>query len=421
MSYFTIRGGTPLEGTVSLQCAKNSVLPILAATLLHRGTSRIVCCPRLRDVDTASQILRHLGCRVAWDGPDLVVDAACLTSCCIPQQLMCRCRASALFLGALLGRCGEAEACFPGGCALGPRPIDLHLSVLRALGGHITEDGTALRCRAAALHGCRIRLPFPSVGATENAVLAAAAAEGTTVIEGAAQEPEIADLQSFLQKMGVHITGGGSTVITVEGSGALRDCAHRCIGDRIVAATYLCAAAACGGTVHLQYVQHRHLRSVLTALEHAGCGIVREDDGITLSSQGILRAIPAICTAPYPAFPTDAQPLLMAALLRAEGCSEFTETVFDDRFRHVPLLRRMGADIRLTGRTAAVYGVTALHGADVCATDLRCGAALAVAALQCDGISHIHGTHHILRGYEDLAGDLRSLGADITMHRTHHS
>ena len=414
MSHITICGTAPLRGEISLQRAKNSVLPVLAATLLHRGQSCIRDCPVLSDVEAAIDILRHLGCPVAWQGRDLLVDASSLTGCTIPPALMHRCRASVLFLGALLGRCGEAELSFPGGCFLGPRPIDMHLSALQALGTEITVRGERLRCCAPHLCGREIRLPFPSVGATENAMLAAAAAEGVTVISNAAREPEIADLQTFLQKMGVHIHGAGTSTVAIRGSQQLRDAHHRCIGDRIVAATYLCATAATGGQITVKDADYRHLSPVLTALQQAGCTVRSTADTITLSSNGgHLRAVDTVRTAPYPGFPTDAQPLLMAALLRARGETTFIETMFENRYRHVPQLRKMGADICLADRCAAVCGVERLCGAQVSAPDLRGGAALMIAALSAEGTTQIHDIHHILRGYEDVTDNFRALGAQI--------
>lgn len=413
MGHITIHGTTPLRGEITVQTAKNSVLPMLAATLLHSGCSCIRNCPQLSDVAAAAAILQHLGCTVRWDGPHLTVDAATVNTCSIPPALMCRCRASVLFLGALLGRCGEAEMSFPGGCALGPRPIDLHLLALRRLGAEIREEGCTLRARAGQLRGGRICLPFPSVGATENAMLAATAAEGVTVIEGAAREPEIVDLQAFLRCLGGEIRGAGTSCITVQGRRCLHDGAHHPIPDRIAAATYLCAAASAGGSITLLRCNYRHLTPVLTALGDAGCAIRCCDESVSLRAPDTLRAPPAVVTQPYPGFPTDAQPLLMAALLRAEGCTFLTERLFDNRFGHVPQLRKLGAQICLTGRSAAVIGVESLHGAVMEAADLRCGAALAVAALGAEGRSEIHNLHHILRGYEDLSGDLAALGAQI--------
>ena len=369
----------------------------------------------MSDVEAAAEILRHLGCRVYREGGDLVVDADGVARCDIPQQLMRLMRSSVVFLGAILARCGEAELSYPGGCELGARPIDLHLSSLRALGADIEETGGTLRCCAKKLRGCEILLPFPSVGATENAMLAATAAEGITIISNAAREPEIVDLQCFLQKMGACVHGAGTSTITICGGAALHECTHRCIGDRIVASTYLCAAAGCGGDITLRNIDYRHLAPVTTALHQSGCCLHCTDDTITLSSTPRLRSLPPVRTYPYPGFPTDAQPPLMAALLRAKGATMFVENIFENRYRHAAELTRMGADIRLEGRVAMVCGVEKLHGAVVHATDLRGGAALIIAALQAEGETRIEEIHHILRGYEDIAGDLRALGADIAL------
>lgn len=413
MSHITICGTSPLRGEILLQRAKNSVLPILAATLLHKGQSRIQDCPRLSDVEAAAEILRHLGSKVEWQGRDLLVDATALTRCTVPSALMRRCRASVLFLGALLGRCGEAELAFPGGCCLGPRPIDMHLAALQRLGAEIDLCGERLCCRAPRLCGREISLPFPSVGATENAMLAATAAEGVTVISNAAREPEIVDLQNFLQTLGAHIHGAGSSTIAIRGKQPLHDAAHRCIGDRIVAATYLCAAAATGGQITVKDADYRHLCPVLTVLQRSGCAVRSTAQSITLSSEGHLSAVDTVRTAPYPGFPTDAQPLLMAALLRAKGETTLIETMFENRYRHVPQLRKMGAEIGLAECRATIRGVERLHGAQVSAPDLRGGAALMIAAVSAEGETEIHDIHHILRGYEDVVGNFSALGAQI--------
>ena len=414
MSYLMIGGGRPLHGRIAVQCAKNSVLPVLAAALLAGDACRIAACPRLSDVETAVEILRHLGCTAQWDGGDLLVDTTHISRCDIPEELMRKMRSSVIFLGAILSRCGQAELSYPGGCELGPRPIDLHLTALRTLGAEINEIGGSLLCRANRLRGADIVLTLPSVGATENAILAACGAEGTTVIANAAREPEIADLQDFLQKLGVEIHGAGTSAITVQGKGTLHGCTHRCIGDRIAASTYLCAAAAAGGQVTLSGIDYRHLATVTTALHQAGCRLQCDDDTITLESSGRLRSIAPVHTSPYPGFPTDAQPLLMAALLRSEGATMFVENMFESRYRHVPELLRMGAEIRLEGRVAVVCGVTDLHGAAVRSADLRGGAALVIAGLQAQGVTQIHNMHHIQRGYQDIAGDLAALGAEVS-------
>ena len=386
MGPITIEGGHRLSGEVAVQGAKNSVLPILAATLLCGGACRIQRCPRLSDVDAAADILRYLGCRVDREDGDLLVDSSVLTRCDIPQTLMRRMRSSVIFLGAILARCGWAELSYPGGCELGPRPIDLHLAALRTLGASIEESGGKLYCQGRHLTGGQIVLAIPSVGATENAMLAACGAE---------------------------VRGAGGSVITVEGRRPLHGCSHRVIGDRIAAATYLCAAAACGGDVLLRQADCRHLSTVTTALQQAGCRLDCGEEDIRLRSEGRLQAVTPVRTAPYPGFPTDCQAILMAALLRSRGTTVFVENIFESRYRHVAELQRMGADIRVEGRVAVVCGVERLHGADVFAADLRGGAALVIAALQAEGLSAIHRTHHIQRGYADLAGDLAGLGARI--------
>lgn len=413
MSAIIIRGGRPLSGSLTVQGAKNSVLPILAATLLSGEVCRIRHCPRLRDVETAMEILRHLGCRADWQGRDLLVDAADLTRWDVPDHLMSRMRSSVVFLGAILARCGQAEMTYPGGCELGARPIDLHLAALRSMGAAIQETGGRLACRRERLTGTEIVLSLPSVGATENAMLAACGAEGTTVIANAAREPEIVDLQTFLQKMGAHVQGAGSSTVVVEGGAPLHGCVHTVVADRIVAATYLAAAAGTGGDIRLEGVDYRHLSAVATMLRQAGCRLTCGETSIRLQAPRRLQSAGPIRTAPYPGFPTDAQAVLMASLLRSEGATVFVENIFDSRYRHVPEMVRMGADIRLEGRVAVVCGVDRLHGAAVRARELRGGAALVLAGLQAEGETAVTGVEHIQRGYEDLTGELAQLGADI--------
>lgn len=413
MSCYHIRGGRPLEGRLTVQGAKNSALPILAATLLAPGESVVENCPHLSDVDAALAILKGLGCRVWRRGDTVGVDASVLAGAEISRELMEEMRSSVVFLGAMLARMGRAALTYPGGCELGPRPIDLHLAALRTLGADIREENGLLRCTGRHMAGGEISLTIPSVGATENAMLAAVCAAGTTTITNAAREPEIVDLQGFLRAIGAKVQGAGSSVITVEGGVPLHGGSYAVMGDRIVAATYLAAAASAGGTVEVTGVDYRHLSTVSAVLREAGCDVQSGAESIRLRRDGPLQGVRPVRTAPYPGFPTDAQAPLMAALTRGKGCTVFVENIFESRYRHVDELSRMGADIRVEGRVAVVYGVPRLHGAQVRATDLRGGAALAVAALGAEGRSELAGVHHIDRGYQSLEGDLRRLGAEI--------
>ena len=413
MSQLLVRGGGRLKGEVAIQGAKNSVLPILAATLLTADEVELRGCPRLRDVDASVRILRSLGCKARWEGGNLLVNTGGLNAWGISDILMREMRSSAIFLGAILARCGQAELSYPGGCELGPRPIDLHLSGLRALGAEINDAGGVLHCKAPELKGREVVLSLPSVGATENLMLAACGGSGTTTIANAAREPEIVDLQNFLRACGAKVDGAGSSTVTVEGKRPLHGCTYPVMPDRIAAATYLCAAASAGGEIFLRGAREEHLATVTAVLREAGCSILADGAGIACTCQGGLQAVHPVRTAPYPGFPTDAQAVLMAALLRSRGATVFEENIFENRYRHVDELTRMGANVRVSGRVAVVTGVENLHGAPVYCTDLRGGAALCVAALAAEGETRVCETSHIDRGYEDLARDLRALGADI--------
>ena len=408
MNQLVISGGKRLEGSMEVHGAKNSVLPILAAAVLSGSVSIIHNCPRLTDVEATLEILRHLGCRVQREGHTVIVDSSTLDRCDIPEGLMREMRSSVIFMGALLARTGEARVCMPGGCELGPRPIDLHLSALRRLGAEIREMGGSLRCRGRGLHGGEIALTIPSVGATENAMLAACGAEGLTVIYNAAREPEIWDLQQFL-----NASGAGSSTVVIQGGRALHTGEHRVISDRICAATYLSAAACAGGEVELTGVPREQLLPVTEVFVQAGCRVRTEAERVWLRSEGALKSVSPVRTAPYPGFPTDAQPPVLAALCRAKGSSVFVETMFENRYRYTMELARMGAQIRVEGRVAVVTGVPCLSAAAVEAPDLRGGAALTVAALAAQGESRITGLRHIDRGYEDIAARLRELGAEV--------
>ena len=414
MSVMYIEGGVPLEGAWRVQGAKNSVLPILAGCLLTKEPVTISNCPRLSDVDAAVDILHHLGATCVWEGETLVVDAAGANHTCIDQGRMRAMRSSIMFLGPLVARMGKAKVSYPGGCELGPRPIDLHLEALTALGCQVHEGQGEILCQGRPRGGV-IHLRFPSVGATENAMLCGVGAEGDTTILNAAREPEIVQLQQFLNTLGAKVTGAGGSVITIRGGCTLHGGQVSIIGDRIVAATLLAGVAAAGGEVQVDGVDWRHLSTVLQLLEQAGCQVRSGVDHIWLRRDrgAPLRAVPSIATAPYPGFPTDAQAPIMAVFATARGTTFFRETMFSNRFGHVAGLHKMGADITIHGTTAWVRGVRRLHGASVTATDLRGGGALAVAALAAEGQTVLDGLEHIDRGYEELEKMFGHLGAKM--------
>lgn len=413
MSIWTVRGKTPLEGSVTVQGAKNAVLPILAACILTGCETELTNCPQLRDVEASLNILRHLGCAVDRCGDVIHIDSTHITSCSIPHDLMRAMRSSVIFLGAIAARCGEAWLSMPGGCELGPRPIDLHLGAMRALGAEVSELGGDIVCYAGRLKGAAVELTMPSVGATENAMIAACAAEGETRILGAACEPEIVALQGFLRALGADMTGAGTPEIVIRGFTPRKKVGWRVMPDRIVASTLLCACAGAGGDVELRGVEPRDLGCVTDSLAAMGCEIRQTGRSVRLRSDGELRAAPIIQTRPYPGFPTDAQPLMMAAALKARGSTVFVENIFPNRYRQAAELCRLGADIRVQGRIATVTGVPALHGAAMRSEDLRGGAALVIAALGAEGESAIVDPGHIERGYDGLDAALRSLGADV--------
>ena len=415
MSYFQITGGFPLEGVCPVHGAKNSVLPILAACLLTEKEVTLRHCPDLTDVSAALDILVHLGRRVQREGGDVTISGSPVVSGSIPEPLMRAMRSSIIFLGPLLATVGEAHLTMPGGCEIGTRPIDLHLAAMRTLGAEVTEDIHGLHCTATKLEGRDIFLSLPSVGATENAILCACGAKGITTIHNAAREPEIITLQEFLNLLGARIQGGGSSVITVSGGRSLGGGEFTIPGDRIVAATLLSATACAGGDVTVSGVDYRQLSPVTAILAEAGCKITSEPFSVRLrrNRSRPLNAVSAVRTAPYPGFPTDAQPPVMAALAASEGTTLFVENLFENRYRHIPELIRMGAEIEVEGRVAVIRGVPALHGARLESHDLRGGGALTVAAFGAEGNSTVHGLHHIDRGYEALESIFASLGGHI--------
>ena len=413
MSIWHIYGGNRLTGSTRVQGAKNAVLPIMAASVLSGGETVLHNVPDLRDVTTTLRILQHLGCTAVRDGDTVRIDSRGMHCDFIPHALMRELRSSVIFLGAILARFGTARLSMPGGCELGPRPVNLHLDALRALGTEVTERGGDIICRAHALQGRRILLPFPSVGATENAMLAACAAAGETVICNAAREPEIADLQCYLRKLGADISGAGTSTVTISGFRPRPFVEHTIMPDRIVAATILCAAAACGGEVELQDVDPAHFSTVLDSLSEAGCAIITAASAVRLTSDGQLTAPRPVVTQPYPGFPTDAQPPLMAACLRAKGTTVFTENIFTNRYRHAEEFRRLGAAVSIEGRVAYVTGVERLTGAPLTASDLRGGAAMLVAGLCAEGATELFDDGYIDRGYDRFDACLSALGADV--------
>ena len=415
MEKLIIKGGKPLNGRVRVSSAKNAVLPIIAATMLASTPSRLIDVPHLEDVHTICEVIASLGVKVTHEANDqeIIFDASNITATEAPYELVRRMRASFLVMGPLLARRGRARISLPGGCAIGSRPIDLHLKAFEALGATIeVGDGYVEAVAPNGLKGNQIYMDFPSVGATENVIMAASMAEGKTIIENAAEEPEIVDLVTYLNSMGANIRGAGTNIIRIEGVPELKGAAHTVIPDRIEAGTYLIAAAMAGGDVYVENALSEHLKPVVAKLKEAGVTVQEDVDGIRVVSDGHLKAAD-IKTLPYPGFPTDMQAQFMALTTVAEGTSTIMETVFENRFMHVDELKKMGAQIRIEERRANVDGVARLHGAEVRATDLRAGAALVCAGLAADGETRVTQLSHIDRGYDDLVGKLKGLGADI--------
>ncbi|MEF2919039.1 MAG: UDP-N-acetylglucosamine 1-carboxyvinyltransferase [Acutalibacteraceae bacterium] len=414
MAEYIINGCHKLNGCVEIQGAKNSALPILAASILCRDEVIIHNCPQLSDVDTAVKILRYLGCMVYRDGNTIVIDSNGIYRCDIPNELMCKMRSSIIFLGAILGRIKQAQLSYPGGCELGPRPIDLHLSAFTQMGMTCNDSHGKLECDAGkGLNSANITLSLPSVGATENIMLGAVCAKGITTISNAAREPEICDLADFLNSCGARIKGAGESTIYIEGVKALGGTQHCIIPDRIVAGTYMASTAVCGGKLLLKGVITSHLNAITSAIEQSGCLIDYTSEGVYISSDKRLKKLRLIRTMPYPGFPTDAQAPLMSMCCFAQGTSVFVENVFENRYKHVSELSKMGANIYVHDRVAVVEGGNKLTGATVEARDLRGGASLVVAGLGAEGTTIIKGINHIERGYEDFEVCLSNIGADI--------
>ena len=413
MCKLIVEGGVPLLGEIRVQGAKNAVLPILAATVMAGEKCVLHNCPRLRDVEKTDLVLKRLGCSVERYGNTVIVDPDGFCSCEICDDLMREMRSSIIFLGAIISRCGEARVSMPGGCPIGLRPIDLHLKALKELGVNIREEHGYIICTANKLVGADIHLDFPSVGATENIMLAAVCAEGTTTILNAAREPEIVDLANFLNAMGAKISGAGSSFITIKGVKSLKGTEYTVMPDRIVAATYLSAAASTHGEIFLRGADASGMGAMIHALREMGAKVSVHKDTIHLKAKNRLKNLPILRTMPYPGFPTDIQSPFMAMAATAEGTGMFVENIFENRFRHVDELVRMGADIKVEGRSAVVKGVDTLYGSKVVARELRGGAALVIAALSAQGESEISGVEFIDRGYEDIEKNLRLCNANI--------
>ncbi len=414
MTKYIINGGNKLEGEVGIEGSKNAVLPILAASLISGKESVIHNIPCLKDVNTLSNVLINIGCKVAMDKSTIIVNSMGELDTNIPEKPVKEMRSSIILMGAMLGRFKRVKISYPGGCEIGPRPIDLHLMGLRELGANISESHGYIIGECDTLIGKEIHLDYPSVGATENIMLAAVSAKGVTIIQNAAREPEIIDLQEFLNRIGAKITGAGSSTIKIQGGAKFHNAEHTIIPDRIISGTYLVAAAITGGTIIVKDIIVDHIKPLISKLTESGCVIQKHEDSVRIKSPKRPIAVELIRTLPYPGFPTDMQAQFMALMSVSKGTSIIVETVFENRYKHAEELIKMGARIKLDGRTAIIKGVNKLTGAQLSAKDLRGGAALVLAGLAAEGSSFIENIdNHIERGYEDFHIKLRSLGADI--------
>lgn len=409
---YVIEGGYGLYGETEILAAKNAVLPIIACCAAVRGEVRLGRCEQTSDAVAMLDILRSLGGKCRFEGTDIHIDCRDLDRHTVDRTLTSRLRSSVFILGPLVAALRKAEISYPGGCDIGVRPIDIHTGGLAALGVELTEDGDKIVCDGRGLHGGETTLPFPSVGATENLMMAAMLCKGRTVIRNAAQEPEIVDLQNFINACGGHVRGAGGKTIVVEGATALHGVEYTPIGDRIAAGTFLIGGAMCGGELTVKGADPSYLESLTGLLVSAGVEVTEYPNALTVRSTGRLRTVKKAETRPYPGFPTDLQAPMTAMMAAGEGKGYIIENLFENRFRHVPELRKMGADITVCGRAATVRG-RRLHGACVNAEDLRGGAALVLAALKADGKSTVRGINHIDRGYYDFDEKLSALGAHI--------
>lgn len=412
MSNYIVEGGKKLEGEIDIAGSKNAALPIIAASILNSEKVEITNCPHIHDVEMMFSILKKLGCNVSINNSKIVIDASNVNNVEIPAELMHEMRSSVIIAGALIGRFGKCKFTYPGGCEIGARPINMHLEAFKQLGVNIQEENGFINCKSAQINGTEIVLDFPSVGATENIMLASALATGTTYIRNVAREPEIRSLQEFLNSMGAQISGAGSNTIIIKGVKKLHETSYKVIPDRIEAGTYLCLVAGCKGEIKLNNVNPEHINSIIHKLKQVNCKIGVSKDSVYLKMNKEL--LPTnIKTMPYPGFPTDMQSQFVTLLSVANGTSIVVENIFENRFKYVNELIRMGANITLEGKTAIIQGVEKLKSASVEAKDLRGGAALVSAALMAEGVSTVSGIMYIKRGYEKLIEKLVILGAKI--------
>ena len=412
MSSYIIEGGKKLQGETYVTGSKNASLPIMAASLLNKGITKLYNVPNIHDTQMMIEILKSLGCKVKKNQNKVVIDSKNISKFEIPENLMHQMRSSVIFAGAILGRYKKATFSYPGGCDIGARPIDLHLKGFEKLGVKINKNFGKINCEVEEITPCEVNLDFPSVGATENIMLASSLAKGTTKIINAAMEPEIVDLQNFLNKMGAKITGAGTNIIKIEGVNNLTDVSYNIMPDRIEVGTFLAATAITGGEILLKKVEIKHIAPVIDKLEEMGCKIKLNNNEIELKAPKRLRSID-IKTMPYPGFPTDMQAIIGACLTIANGTSIITENIFENRFKYLTELQKMGAKVKIEGKTAIIKGTRKLYGTKVISTDLRGGASLVLASIAAKGTSKVDNIEYILRGYENLDEKLNNLGAKI--------
>ena len=414
MSCYIIEGGNRLEGAVNISGSKNASLPIIAASILNGSVTKLYNVPNIHDTQITLEILKILGCKITKKSDKIIIDSKSMQKTEIPEELMRQMRSSVVLAGAIIGRLKNTTISYPGGCDIGARPIDLHLQGFRRLGIEVEEDAGYIKCKCEKIVGNTIQLDFPSVGATENIMLASVLADGETTITNAAMEPEIVDLQNMLNKMGAKVEGAGTNIIKIIGVKRLKEVSYTVMPDRIEAGTFLCAGAITGGKVKLNNVVPEHLSPIIHKLEECGCKIEIEKNSIKLEAPKKLKAVD-IKTMPYPGFPTDMQSVFASMLTTAKGTSIIVENIFENRYKYTNELKRMGAKITVEGKTAVVKGIRRLTGANVTSTDLRGGASLVLAGLQAKGKTTVNNIEYILRGYEKLDRKLALLGAKITL------